>query len=356
MNAQQRWADLDMAGRTFRGLHLTNALFEHCDFHGATFVECQFRDLILRGSNLESTRFEKCLMHDVTLLSCHARGMRVESGCVDGLRCHEGEFDEVSLGGVIVQQCTLLHLRADGFRAEGCRIGHATFTEVETKHMHFEKGSLLDAVWFDCTLEKAGFHAMTIDRQVMGRTALEDCTWHDVEGRGATWFNCRARGMVFEASPLRRLSFHQSRVEHSDLGSLSLDEAVLGQTQLIDCDFAHASLERAFADGARLERCNLRGVRAGASSWRGAHFVGCAMGGSDFSLADLRDARLDDTNNLPSRAEGARIHGATADGALLDAGVAPWDTAADDPLSRTRQQWRDQRWHPPCQSNLQKRP
>lgn len=355
MTMQRRLTDLDMAGKTFHGLHVANVLLDQCDFRGTTFVGCHFSDLVVRASNLEGARFEQCQMHDLTLVSCQARGMRVEGGTIDGLRCHEGDLAEVSLDGVTLQQCTFLCVRMDGFRAVDCRIGHATFTEVAAKRMRFEEGSLLDAVWFDCTLAKANFRALTIERQVMGRTALEDCMWSDVHGRSVTWFDCRARGLALKDSSMRQLSFHQSRIEHSDLRCLALDEGVLGQAQLVDCDLAYASLERVFADGARLERCRLLGVRASDSSWRGAHFIRCMMDGSDFSLADLREARLIDIDDPPLCADGACIHGASTGGAPLDTGMAPWTTAADDPLWQARQEWRDQRLHKPCPSNQQER-
>jgi uncharacterized protein YjbI with pentapeptide repeats len=355
MTVRRQVTRLDMAGKTFQGLHAANVLLDQCDFSGTTFVGCHFNDLVVRGSNLESARFEQCSMNDLTLTSCQARGVRVEGGTIDGLRCHESDLAEVSLDGVTIQQCTFLCTRMDDVRVAACRIGHATFTEIEARQMRFEEGSLLDAIWFDCTLAKASFHALNIERQVMGRTALEDCTWSNVHGKSVTWFDCRARGLAFKDSPMRQLSFHQSRIEHSDLRCLSLDEGVLGQAQLIGCDLTHANLERVFADGARLEGCSLLAVRANGSSWLRAHFISCVVDGSDFSNADLREASLVDIADAPACAEGARIQGASANGKPIDTGAAPWHASADDPLWEARQEWRKRRLHAPCPSNPQRR-
>jgi len=89
-----------------------------------------------------------------------------------------------------------------------------------------------------------------------------------------------------------RLKAHGVGLDHCDLKSAKLPEAILSHAECTGVDFRHAELSRTQAQQSEFVRCDFRGANLHYLDGERAQFHGCRFAGANLKHANLLGANL----------------------------------------------------------------
>lgn len=289
--------------------------YQDCDFSQTCFEQCSFDGVFFNQCHLENARFIDCTMHQCSFYNSSATAMTMERCELRDINSVECDFQNLLVLQSRIEYWSNSTTALHGLRCLNCHITYWTTHEMPEGKLIFSGGKLHDPVWFDCHLVDSRFEEIDIERQVMGNSKLQNCSYHEVSGQLLTWQRCTLENCSFP--PLSRhkifgnLRFHQSTLLGCDFDACPLSGALFAETLVKACQFKNSQLAGAVFDDARLEACRFDGAQAKESSWRRAQLQNCSGIEMDLAGSHWQYAALDACDFRGSSLRHAQLHGMT---------------------------------------------
>lgn len=270
-----------MAGnRDFSDLDLSGADLSQLDLSGANFSRTLLTQTRLQHTRLCATRFEHtslaaaccsdCDFSGAQFIACNWRQAQFTDCQFAGAHLCDMSWQDVRFDGVCFQQATLENLLLPELRLNRADFRAAALTKVVLLHCQLQHADFSHATLNGCALVTCqAQHTRFRQAALLGCAFTADSDCQRADFTQASLSQCNLRQLALEHA-----CFRQARLENSDLSEARCQYADLSHSQLagnlfIRSDLRHATLTDSNLIGTLLQKSLLDGANlAGANLFR----------------------------------------------------------------------------------------
>jgi uncharacterized protein YjbI with pentapeptide repeats len=314
MHAQGEAFDgMDLTGTDLSGLDLSGA-----DFAGATLAEANFANARLErccfdGAVLSGAVFTGALLRLASLKDVTAGETNFEQANLDSAVLFRGDFSGANFSGASLVAATLRGsvfsgANMAGMNATDAVADEAVFDEATLDGANFSSSRLKSAQFSNATLTHANLSKCIGPRLDLSGAKLAgaNLTGASLDGSTADASSDFSKAILRE-SVLTNCTWHGANLEGADLSESSLDEA-----DFMGANLRQASMVRAVARGACLDKADLTGFQAS-----GANFFEAGFRGAKLKATSLMDANLFAADFSDAVIDTVRLDGANIDRTII---------------------------------------
>lgn len=267
------------------------------DLRGLDLSGAVLREALLEGADLRACALAGADLSGAVLARARLEGARLEGVRLEGANLGEVLAREADFGGARLAKAILQRGELAGARFARADLRGADLLEARLPGADLE-GVLADEVLFyECDLERAKLDRASLRKATFFRCRMAGASLAEAVLEGAALVEASAGGASFRGARANNLRL----VLECALGGADFSGAELALATMRAVSLKGAALSGARADGCDLSESDLREARLAGASLRGARLM----------RTDLGDAELSDVNLMEAMLQGAKVHGAS---------------------------------------------
>jgi uncharacterized protein YjbI with pentapeptide repeats len=295
------WPRLNLPSAQFSMADLTQADLRESMLDGCDFSHAVLREAVLRGASLNRIEGKLADFSDATLTLCKAEqadftqadlrgtsflGSVLRSATFLGADLRGANFQRAELNGAVFQ--TMENM--DDVARQRVRLAGADFTGADLRFARMPAVDLAGAILTGARFESANLSAANLEG-----VALHGADFNGADLRGATLTESAMSGATFERAKLSRAKLGGIEWERADLRGADLSDATFhmgsSRSGLVFGDPSEGTRNGFYTDD-YYDQSYRAPEEIRVANLRGADLRGAILGGTDFYLVDLREARI----------------------------------------------------------------
>jgi uncharacterized protein YjbI with pentapeptide repeats len=254
----------------FNGTNLTKANLTEANLGAINFESTVFRDADLTGailsqSNIANTQFERCKMAD-------KMDMFLET-----------KFDNASFIECDLRKNVFIDADISGCDFSEADLTDSNFVNPIMKAVNFSGANLTSVNFVKAQADSSIFDkAIMKNVRFLGESSLPKASFKLAEGNEANFRDCD-----LEESNFTEANLHKSDFGGANLKNASFEKAHAIEAQFSKADLTHANMQNINLMEGSLYKAILSAAKFNNSSLYGVSFIGCTVGETDFTGADL---------------------------------------------------------------------
>jgi uncharacterized protein YjbI with pentapeptide repeats len=254
----------------FNGTNLTNANLIDANLGAINFEGAVFRDADLTGatlgkSNIANTQFERCKMAEKmdTFLNTTFKNARFIESDLRKTVFIDADISGSNFSGSNLTESNFVNPIMKSVDFSGANLSGVNFVKAQADASIFDKATMKNVRFVaESSLAKTSFQSAEVNE-----ANLRDC---DLEG--ANFTEAYLHKSDFSGANLKKASFEKAQAIEAQFSKADLTQANMQKMNMME-----GSLQKAVLSGAMLNNANMYSV----------NFMGCTVGQTDFTGADL---------------------------------------------------------------------
>ena len=245
--------------------NLTDANLGSIHFDGALFRDANLTGAILSMSNITNTTFERCEMAEKMDMF------------------FETTFDNASFIECDLRKNSFIDAKISGCSFAGSDLTESNFVNPEMTAANFSKANLSSVNFVNAQGSDTKFDgAMMKNVRFYSESSLRNANFQHADLSEANLMGCNLQNAKFAESTLSKTEFGGA-----DLTNADLNKANAVQAQFANANLTHAHLERINLMEGSFYKAILSGAQFHQANLYNVNFMGCTVGETDFTGADL---------------------------------------------------------------------
>lgn len=309
--------------------------FSGMDFTGADFSGLDLRGLNFSGAWLESANFENANLSGANLSHAVLAHANLRGAIAVGASLVGANLGRARLAGAVLEDADCGNARFDGCDWRGARLRGA----------RVDGASWMDVAWRGVDMQRAHAAGQLFYKQDLRGTVFAEAVMDDTN-----FIECDLRGCDLRAASLARASFVNCRLDGAQASGVQADGAVfvegctlvganLGRASLGSANFGGMDLSQVSLVGSVLDGANLIGTRLNGSDWRLARAKGALLCKADLGRARMAGADFSQAVLQRADLRGADLRQSNLFGADLARVRLDGDTRFDGALLTRARTW-----------------
>jgi uncharacterized protein YjbI with pentapeptide repeats len=291
----------DLRGMVFAGADLTGARFDGANLDGADFCKADATRAVFNGATLRGANLGKSILNNAKLSKVMAEG-----ACFAG-----AELSEADLSESMLQQCDLQQVRAEKVNLNRAvladsNLEFADLTKADLRHADLTRCRLTMAI---LQLAKADHACLRDSKADMTRFNLARMNNADLRGMQSAMGSFQGSdcsGADFTQCRFSKVDCMQARLDGALFQSADMSQVILRDTSAVGANFIRANLKGASATGkADFSKADFRNARAENSFWMEVELSGADFRGASMEFGSLQNCRGSDVDFAGARLKGA---------------------------------------------------